>query len=216
MPASPSDPRILRSRSALEAALRELIAERELHQISVSDLTKRAGVDRSTFYEHYTGVDDLAAAACTSLFDELVTAVRSPAQRQAQAQVEGERGMRSLIALFDHVGEHAAVYRALLGARGSARVINHVLQRFVSAVHGSVNAVEGEAGGEGARAEWHGGSQGRTPRDPFAVLTAGAVLGTIIDWLNRDCADTSEEMSAAVWPYLHASAAAASSTPSPR
>jgi AcrR family transcriptional regulator len=77
MPARPMDPRTRRSRAALETALRELIAERDLSQISVSDITKRAGVNRSTFYEHYTDVHDLAAAACTTVFDALVAA--SPA-----------------------------------------------------------------------------------------------------------------------------------------
>ena len=30
---------------------------------------------------------------------------------------------------------------------------------------------------------------------------AGAVLGTITDWLRRDCPGTPEEIGAAIWPY---------------
>lgn len=104
MPARPSDPRTRRSRSALETALRELVAERDLSQIPVSDLTKRAGVNRSTFYEHYTDVHDLAAAACTTVFDELVAA--SPTA-VPPLDAEGSPTVDLLPDLFAHVAEHA-------------------------------------------------------------------------------------------------------------
>ena len=81
MPAPTSDPRAQRSRAALEAALRECIGERDLSQISISDITKRAGVNRSTFYEHYCDMHDLAASACTAVFDELVAAASDLASR---------------------------------------------------------------------------------------------------------------------------------------
>jgi AcrR family transcriptional regulator len=194
-----SDPRIRRSRSALEAALRELIAERELGQISVSDLTKRAGVDRSTFYEHYTDVGDLAAAACTSLFDEVVAALPAPADRRAN----NEEPVSGLIRVFAHVAEHATLYRALLGEHGSARVISHLFQRFASAVHAGLHSAAD------AHPAFHGQDVAeQLPPDPLAVFMAGALLGTIMDWLRRGCPGTPEQIAAAVWPYVKASAEA--------
>lgn len=120
MPARPMDPRTRRSRSALETALRELIAERDLSQISVSDITKRAGVNRSTFYEHYTDVHDLAAAACTTVFDELVAA--GPAA-VPPATPDGGPPDNPLPDLFAHVAEHApstGPCSATTAARGSS------------------------------------------------------------------------------------------------
>jgi AcrR family transcriptional regulator len=197
MPAQLTDPRTRRSRSALEAALRELIAQRELHQISVSDLTKRAGVDRSTFYEHYTDVDDLAAAACTAVFDELVATV-STARRRVR---DKESAVEHLTELFAHVAEHAALYRALLGTHGSARVINHLLRRITLEAHTSRADTDAEVPPDTDY-------PARVPHDPFAAFVAGAVLGSVIDWLSHDCPGTPEQMSAAIWPHLRGSAAA--------
>jgi AcrR family transcriptional regulator len=199
MPAQLSDPRTRRSRSALEAALRELIAERELHQISVSDLTKRAGVDRSTFYEHYTDVDDLAASACTAVFDELV-ATMSAARHRARDE---ERAVGHLTELFTHVAEHAPLYRALLGTHGSARVINHLLRRITLAAHADRPDADAEVPPDTDY-------PARVPHDTFAAFVAGAILGSIIDWLSHGCPGAPEQMSAAIWPHLRGSAAAIS------
>lgn len=182
------DPRTRRSRSALEAALLELIAERELAQISISDVTKRAGVNRSTFYEHYTGLDDLAASACTVHFDELV---KSAPLSTSDSVGDVQQARHSLANLFVHVSEHAHLYRTLLGAEGSARVINHLLQRITAGARNRT-ASTGE----------HDDDFAEHPHDPAAAFIAGAVLGAVIDWLRRGCPGTPEQMSAAISPHL--------------
>ncbi|MEU6032652.1 TetR/AcrR family transcriptional regulator [Streptomyces tauricus] len=231
MPARSMDPRTRRSRSALETALRELIAERDLSQISVSDITKLAGVNRSTFYEHYADVHDLAAAACTTVFDELVAA--SPTA-VPPLNAEGSPTVDLLPELFAHVAEHAPLYRALLGDDGSARVINHLLHRMAIAAHVRRVPAETAEATEPTEATETAGATGTTevaetlvrpaagsspapasgdpadnPHDPAATFVAGAVLGTVIDWLRRGCPGTPETMAAALWPLLTGTARAA-------
>jgi AcrR family transcriptional regulator len=191
MAAPTRDPRARRSRAALEAALRECIGERDLSQISISDVTKRAGVNRSTFYEHYSDVHELAASACTAMFDELVAA--TPVLRQPV--IPGRQPDHRLPELFSHIAEHADLYRVLLGRDGSARVINHLLQRIVVAAHISRDPPE-------TSAPTHAGDPPETAHDPEAAFVAGAVLGTIIDWLRRGCPGTAQQMAAAVLPAL--------------
>ncbi|UGQ12223.1 TetR/AcrR family transcriptional regulator [Yinghuangia sp. ASG 101] len=185
----PSDPRVHRSRSALESALLELIQEHDLTGITVLTLTRRAGVNRSTFYEHYDTVDELAAGACASMFDELIAAAQldgaldEPSQRAALARV------------FAHVAENARLYGALLGDGGSSRVVNHIHQRLAVAVH--FNGISG------ADDAWpHSEEPPEIPYDPEAVFLAGALLGTILDWLRRGCPGSAEEMSDAIRPLL--------------
>jgi len=181
VPVPPVDPRTRRSRAALEAALRELIVDRDLPQISISDVTKRAGVNRSTFYEHYTDLAELAACACTALFDELV----------ATAPLAGGGPVPDpLPRFFAHVAGNAHLYRTLLGTDGSARVINHLLERITIAAHDKRGFAEGE-------------------EDPAAAFIAGAVLGTVMDWLRRGCPGTPERMGAAIWPHLLAATSVA-------
>lgn len=47
------DPRVLRSREAIRNALTELSTQIPYPEITVSQVCARAGVDRSTFYQHY-------------------------------------------------------------------------------------------------------------------------------------------------------------------
>lgn len=180
------DPRPGRSRAALENALRELIAERPLAQISVADITKRACVNRSTFYEHYTDVSDLAASACTAVFDELVAST-SPADRGRTPPAD------RLAPLFAHVAQYEALYRALLGDDGTVRVHNHLLRVLNRAIHTQRNR-----GGDPAPAY-----------DPASAFVAGALLGSIVDWLDHGCPLSPQEMSATVSPQLRGALQAA-------
>src|SRR5438046_2383994 len=54
-----ADRRVARTRHALAMALMQLTVEKRYDAITIQDLLDRAGVGRSTFYEHYRGKDDL-------------------------------------------------------------------------------------------------------------------------------------------------------------
>jgi AcrR family transcriptional regulator len=54
---STGDGRVRRTHAALQGALIPLAEERDLSQISVADVAERAGVSRSTFYDHYGGTN---------------------------------------------------------------------------------------------------------------------------------------------------------------
>lgn len=58
-PAQQIDRRVLRSRARIRSALFELVKEKPYAQISVTELTGRAGLNRKTFYMHYTSLDDV-------------------------------------------------------------------------------------------------------------------------------------------------------------
>jgi AcrR family transcriptional regulator len=193
-PSAPSlDPRARRSKQALVAALLELVADRDLPQIAVADITKLAGVSRSTFYEHYTDVHDLAESACTVVIDELV--IGTPMTDPGVATPEATEN--PLVPMFAHFAEHAPLYRSLLGPDGSARVINHLLDRMrIRAWLNRRLASEADAAAD----------LGDIPYDPDASLVAGVLVGTAIDWLRHDCPGTPEQLAAAIWPQLLAAA----------
>ncbi len=53
------DPRVVRTRNAIQSALKELLLERRFEEITVQDITERAGVNRATFYAHFQDKYDL-------------------------------------------------------------------------------------------------------------------------------------------------------------
>ena len=53
--------RVQYTRTALRDALIDLICEKPLTHITVTDICTRADINRSTFYLHYQGVHELLA-----------------------------------------------------------------------------------------------------------------------------------------------------------
>lgn len=58
-PETSDDPRAIRTREVLKAALMQLLQQEDWAQISASAICRRAGVARSSFYEHFDTKADL-------------------------------------------------------------------------------------------------------------------------------------------------------------
>jgi AcrR family transcriptional regulator len=185
------DRRVRRTHAALQGALIQLVEEQDLGQISVADVTEQAGVNRTTFYDHYRDVHELAEAACTSTIDTLIESL--PVLDHAPADPGGEPA-RSLVAFFENLAEHAGLYRSLLGPQGSARVIDHIRSRISASVHVTVRLNAGAAPDSVTSTD--------IPHDVPAAFTAGALIGVATDWLQRDCPRTPIEMAELTWPLL--------------
>jgi len=91
-----------RTRQAITGAFISLLFERPYGQITVAALIERANVGRSTFYEHFTGKDDVFRQS-----------VASPLSVVAKATV-ADGGMSSLVAILGHFRENQGVARVLL------------------------------------------------------------------------------------------------------
>ena len=68
------DPRIRRTRVALQQALAKLLQEKEFDKISVQDITEAAAVNRATFYDHYADKFALLECMVGTRFEELLQA----------------------------------------------------------------------------------------------------------------------------------------------
>ena len=55
------DLRVGRSLTAVRKAFNDLVLTRHYNEISITDLTDKAGINRKTFYLHYSSLDDLVS-----------------------------------------------------------------------------------------------------------------------------------------------------------
>ncbi|WP_049561908.1 TetR/AcrR family transcriptional regulator [Nonomuraea sp. SBT364] len=187
------DRRVRRTHAALARALMQLVEERDLSRISVADVAEDAGVSRSTFYDHYRDVHELAEAACTAMIDDLIESLPGPAPDSADMALEVTR---SLEAFFASLAGHAGLYRSLLGPQGSARVADHIRRRITVAVHDRMRENAGLPGRAEALLD--------IPHDVPAAFTGGAIIGVAADWLQRGCPRSPAEMAALTWPLFNA------------
>lgn len=85
------DLRVLRTRKLLQQAFIELTVEKGFATLTVRDITKRAMVNRSTFYRHYLDKYDLKAhlyRLCRNRRDHLVVRARTTLSTRAARQVD--------------------------------------------------------------------------------------------------------------------------------
>ena len=69
------DRRVQRTKAALASAFVHLVLDRRYDQISVADIVERAGIGRSTFYEHYDNKDELLTEGLMGPFSVLAEMV---------------------------------------------------------------------------------------------------------------------------------------------
>ena len=114
------DPRRRRTREDLLAAFFSLVLTRRYHEIRVADVLSRAGVGRSTFYEHFRNKDALLAASLEGPFHVLATLLTAaPEAGRVQA-------------ILEHFWENRALARSLF--QGVAlRIVRATLVAHVEA-----------------------------------------------------------------------------------
>lgn len=64
------DKRILKSKHAIEQAFIDLLKEEDYSKITITKITEHAGVNRGTFYKHYTYKEDILKEVRQSVLDQ--------------------------------------------------------------------------------------------------------------------------------------------------
>lgn len=77
MTAPKTDRRILRTRALLRQGLAELMQEKNAGDITVKELVAHANVNRSTFYLHYTDIDQMLASIEAELLERIEASVQA-------------------------------------------------------------------------------------------------------------------------------------------
>ena len=116
------DRRVRRSRKLLGEALLELVVEKPFGDITVQDIADRADMNRATFYLHFQSKEELLQCALEELFDELVSQFgKTTPEQPIWENVESE------LFVFQHVANHAQLYKALLGDPNLGLVIHQII-----------------------------------------------------------------------------------------
>jgi len=97
------DRRVVRTSKQIDAAFVDLLHRRSYANIRVSDITKKAGVGRATFYAHYVSKDDLLL----SQFQRIVSPMLAATPKDACPL--------NAVAFLAHVKGAPRIYKALMG-----------------------------------------------------------------------------------------------------
>ena len=160
-----TDARALRTRAKLVEAFHEVVKDTDLDEISVSALTRAAGVNRTSFYAHFSSPDDLAIHALSDLFDVVTNtdiALRSGNTLTAEAA-----SRQALTQIVEFVWDRRASYARLLGPAAPARLAVAVTDAFAAHAARSIRAMPGR------------------PADADPVVTARFVAAGVLHVVGR-------------------------------
>jgi len=183
------DRRVERTRNRLRAAVLELAETQDLAELTVHDITRRAGVNRATYYQHYRDKDELIEQTIDELLHEIFAGC-APVLAGVD-HLEADSVHPSVVQMFEQVGRRSDLYQRLIGHGGSAYFIQRFQDRneqlylqvwqFPDAPHGNNDI----------------------PAGVRARFGASATLGLFSYWLEHGQTETPETMAAWCWRLVH-------------
>lgn len=154
------DPRALRTREALHAAMLQLLEAKSLDQISVREIVAVAGIGYNTFFRHHPSKESLL---------EAIAAEQISALFHLSMPVMDAKDLRSAsITLLGYVEDHWSIWKILLTG-GAAGFIREEFLRQAQAV-----------------ANVRGKAKRLMPPDLGTTLIVSSVLELITWWLKQD------------------------------
>jgi AcrR family transcriptional regulator len=173
----------------LRAAVLELAETQDLAELTVHDITRRAGVNRATYYQHYRDKDELIEQTIDELLHEIFAGC-APVLAGVD-RLESDAVHPSIVQMFEQVGKRSDLYQRLIGHGGSAYFIQRFQDRneqlslqvwqFPDAPHGNNDI----------------------PAGVRARFGASAALGLFSYWLEHGQTESPETMAAWYWKLVN-------------
>jgi AcrR family transcriptional regulator len=174
------DPRVIRTRQLFRDALVALIAEKGFDAITVQDIADRATLNRATFYLHYQDKQDLLVKSLRDAIDELVADIGLPTNEDGRLVFEGPP--RPIVAVFQHVAQHARFYSVMLGAEGVPAFVAGVRDYITEITLKWLTTLQPNA------------QRSTVPLEIVAASLSWSLLGIVIWWLEHDMPQPPEYM----------------------
>jgi AcrR family transcriptional regulator len=116
---SKTDRRIIRTKRFIRDALTELMEEKGFEGVTVRDLTKKADINRGTFYLHYQDKYDLLEKSENEVIQEVKEFIKKANPNEIVSTNLKEQPLPFIVALFEYIQENARFMQVMLGPKGN-------------------------------------------------------------------------------------------------
>ena len=163
-----TDLRIVKTKEALHNALLELLKEKSLEIISISEICRKARVNRGTFYLHYAQIEDLFEEYFKEITADLARSYQEPYRRVPVLKITELDP--STIRIFHHIEKYKPFYRIVLSKKVP---LTYYYLLFDEIKHLLLQDKEGVLN-EGVNHQL------------YFAYQANAIIGMIIEWYQND------------------------------
>ena len=112
MPGKKQDARVRYTKMMIKQSLMELMRTKPVAKITVTEICEKAGINRATFYAHYTDPTELLHSIENEIIDDITSRV-IPALLATGSDLR-----RALVGIFDYIRDKADICSILLSDSG--------------------------------------------------------------------------------------------------
>jgi len=177
-----NDRRSIRTKKMINTALSQLIEEKGFNDISITDITTRADINRGTFYLHYNDKYDLLEKIENEVIQELSCNCNTMSDMDIKNVDFISKPMPFMIRIFEYLKENAIFMKAILGPKGDPifqRKLKDLIQTCLF---------------ENNTAKTLKKENMLVPESYFIAYVLSAHLGVIQQWLESDMEKSPEDM----------------------
>ena len=174
------------TKRALEQSLKNLLLQKSLNKITISDITNDCGINRMTFYYHFKDIYDLIEWSC-----------QEDAAKALAGQKTYETWQQGFLQIFEAVLANQPFIMNVYHSVSREQVENYLYKVTYALLEG---VVEEQAAGMSVRQE-----------DKAFITTVYqyAFVGLMLDWIRRGMKDDPKELIEKLDLVIHGSVAAA-------
>ncbi len=171
-PNKETDPRVIRTRQMLKAALVELLQEMDMEKISVNSLAKRATINRVTFYLHYRDLPDMLEKMAEEMIHEISILFGEPiAKKQTHEDI-----IQMLEKFLQHIADHATFFKTILTSRSPSFFKDRLLTFIKDWLFIRIESIGSDSFVQKADIQ----------KDILLWYNSAAFFGTVQEWLRND------------------------------
>lgn len=160
---SKHDLRIVKTKEALHRALLQLLNDKDLGEISITEICKQAKINRGTFYLHYGQIEDVFEEYFKEITLDLANSYKEPYRRAATLNVDELDS--STIRIFHHIEKYKSFYEIIFSRK--------VPLRYYYMLFDEIDKLFLEDMGQ---------QQEDFNHEMFASYQSNAIIGMIINW----------------------------------
>lgn len=121
-----------RSRRMIEEAYLSLMQEKDIQKITVTDIVKRADLNRGTFYAHYENAQAVLFEIENKIIGKMIEFLR-----EVSTENFFHDPLPLLFKVADYLEENSELFRFFLGSRGSEQFATKLKDIFVNQLKNS-------------------------------------------------------------------------------
>lgn len=173
---SKQDLRVIKTKENLHKALLELLNEKNLGDISITEICKRARINRGTFYLHYGQVEDLFEEYFKEITIDLSNAYKEPYRRVEILKVDELDS--STIRIFHHIEKFKSFYEIVFSRKVPLRYYYMLFDEIYALFMSDMDKQEAQHFND----------------EMFVSYQTNAIIGMIINWYNHDFSYSADYM----------------------